>query len=188
MKRLINSFLQGLVVVGPLAVTLYVCWAVFSTIDQWLGLPIPGAGFVLTVVLITVVGFLATNLVTRGTVSLVERAMVRLPLLRLLYTSTRDLLDAFVGEKRRFDRPVLASIAPGSEARVFGFVTRDSLADIGLEGHVAVYVPQSYGWAGNVVIFAAGCVMPVAADSSEVMAFVVSGGVTGIGSGKGCGR
>ena len=89
MKRLVNSFFQGLLVVGPLAITLYVCWAVFSTIDQWLGIPIPGAGFLVTIALITLVGFLATNLVTRGTISLVERVMARLPFLRLIYTSTR---------------------------------------------------------------------------------------------------
>ena len=180
MKRLINSFFQGLLVVGPLAITLYVCWAVFSTIDRWLGLPIPGAGFVLTIALITLVGFLATNLVTRGTISLVERVMARLPFLRLIYTSTRDLLDAFVGEKRRFDRPVLVSLTASSEVRVLGLVTRDTLGALGLEGAVAVYVPQSYGWAGNVVICAAERVAPVQVDSSDVMAFVVSGGVTGL--------
>jgi uncharacterized membrane protein len=181
MKRLMNSFFQGLVVVGPLAITLYVCWAVFSTIDRWLGLPIPGAGFVLTIALITLVGFLATNLVTRGTISLVERVMARLPFLRLIYGSTKDLLDAFVGEKRRFDRPVLVSLTPGNDMRVLGFVTRDSLSALGLDGCVAVYIPQSYGWAGNVVIFTANRVMPVDVESADVMAFVVSGGVTGIG-------
>jgi uncharacterized membrane protein len=167
-------------VVGPLAITLYVCWAVFSTIDRWLGLPIPGVGFVLTIVLITLVGFLATNLVTRGTISLVERVMARLPFLRLIYTSTKDLLDAFVGEKRRFDRPVLVSLTATNDVRVLGFVTRDTLSALGLPGSVAVYVPQSYGWAGNVVLCATERVSPVTLDSSDVMAFVVSGGVTGV--------
>jgi uncharacterized membrane protein len=180
MKRLVNSFFQGLLVVGPLAITLYVCWAVFSTIDRWLGLPIPGVGFVLTIVLITLVGFLATNLVTRGTISLVERVMARLPFLRLIYTSTKDLLDAFVGEKRRFDRPVLVSLTATNDVRVLGFVTRDTLSALGLPGSVAVYVPQSYGWAGNVVLCATERVSPVTLDSSDVMAFVVSGGVTGV--------
>lgn len=180
MKRLVNSFFQGLLVVGPLAITLYVCWAVFSTIDRWLGLPIPGVGFVLTIVLITLVGFLATNLVTRGTISLVERVMGRLPFLRLIYTSTRDLLDAFVGEKRRFDKPVLVSLTAASDVRVLGFVTRDALPTLGLPGSVAVYVPQSYGWAGNVLVCSTERVTPVALDSADVMAFVVSGGVTGV--------
>jgi uncharacterized membrane protein len=180
MKRLVNSFFQGLLVVDPLAITLYVCWAVFSTIDRWLGLPIPGVGFLLTILLITLVGFLATNLVTRGTISLVERVMARLPFLRLIYTSTKDLLDAFVGEKRRFDRPVLVSLTSANDVRVLGFVTRDALASLGLERSVAVYVPQSYGWAGNVLICAPERVAPVQLDSADVMAFVVSGGVTGV--------
>lgn len=180
MKRLVNSFFQGLLVVGPLAITLYVCWAVFSTIDRWLGLPIPGVGFLLTIILITLVGFLATNLVTRGTITLVERVMARLPFLRLIYTSTKDLLDAFVGEKRRFDRPVLVSLTAASDVRVLGFVTRDALASLGLASSVAVYVPQSYGWAGNVLICTPERVAPVTLDSADVMAFVVSGGVTGV--------
>jgi uncharacterized membrane protein len=180
MKRLVNSFFQGLLVVGPLAITLYVCWAVFSTIDRWLGLPIPGVGFVLTIALITLVGFLATNLVTRGTISLVEQVMARLPFLRLIYTSTKDLLDAFVGEKRRFDRPVLVSLTATNDVRVLGFVTRDTLSALDLPGSVAVYVPQSYGWAGNVVLCATERVTPVSLDSADVMAFVVSGGVTGV--------
>jgi uncharacterized membrane protein len=180
MKRLVNSFFQGLLVVGPLAITLYVCWAVFSTIDRWLGLPIPGVGFLLTFALITLVGFLATNLLTRGTISLVDRVMARLPFLRLIYTSTKDLLDAFVGEKRRFDRPVLVSLTAANDVRVLGFVTRDALDILGPPGSVAVYVPQSYGWAGNVLICSTERVTPVSLDSTDVMAFVVSGGVTGV--------
>jgi uncharacterized membrane protein len=106
--------------------------------------------------------------------------MARLPFLRLIYTSTRDLLDAFVGEKRRFDRPVLVSLTAANDVRVLGFVTRDALAALGLERSVAVYVPQSYGWAGNVLICAPERVTPVQLDSADVMAFVVSGGVTGV--------
>lgn len=180
MKRLVNSFFQGLLVVGPLAITLYVCWAVFSTIDRWLGVPIPGVGFLLTLALITLVGFLATNLLTRGTISLVDRVMARLPFLRLIYTSTKDLLDAFVGEKRRFDRPVMVSLTAANDVRVLGFVTRDALDTLGPPGSVAVYVPQSYGWAGNVLICSTERVTPVSLDSTDVMAFVVSGGVTGV--------
>src|SRR5688500_20333148 len=103
MKRFFTYFLRGLVFLAPIGITLYVCWLVFSTIDGWLGLPVPGAGFVLTVLLITLVGFLATNLLTRGLLGLVENAIGHLPFVKLLYSSTRDLLNAFVGEKRRFD-------------------------------------------------------------------------------------
>jgi uncharacterized membrane protein len=181
MSRLVRYFLRGLALVAPLAITIYVCWLIFSTVDRWLGLPIPGAGFVATILMVTLVGFLASNLLTRGLVSLLDRLLARLPFVRLLYSSTKDLLNAFVGEHRRFDRPVLVTV--GAEVRVFGFVTREALDDIGLTAQVAVYVPQSYNFAGNLIVVPTSKVTPVEAESSEVLAFVVSGGVSGLSSG-----
>ncbi len=179
MKTLAAYFLRGLIVIAPLALTIYVCWWVFTTIDRLLRIPIPGLGFLLTLALITLVGFLASNLLTRGMVNALERLMVRVPLVRLLYSSTRDLMNAFVGEQRRFDKPVLVSLTPDDQLRALGFVTREGLGSLGISEHVAVYLPQSYNFAGNVVIVAANRVRPVRADSSQVMTFVVSGGVTG---------
>jgi uncharacterized membrane protein len=180
MRRLANYFLRGLVVTAPVALTLYICWAVFRAVDRWLGLPIPGAGFVLTLALITLVGVLASNLLTRGLVSAIERALERLPFVRLLYTSTKDLLNAFVGEKRRFDRPVMVTFSPGGTVRSLGFVTADSLDRLGLAGLVAVYLPQSYNFAGNLVLVPAEQVQPIPAESADVLAFIVSGGVSGV--------
>ena len=180
MRRLLNYFLRGLVLVAPLAITLYVCWVVFVRIDGWLGLPIPGLGFILTIVLITVIGFLGSNLITRGMVAIVEQAVARLPFVRLLYTSTKDLLNAFVGEKRRFDKPVLVRLSMQSEARMVGFVTQESLDRLGLPGYASVYFPQSYNFAGNLVVFPSSQLQPLNAASADVMAFIVSGGVTGV--------
>jgi uncharacterized membrane protein len=180
MRRLLNYFLRGLVLVAPLAITLYVCWVVFVRIDGWLGLPVPGLGFVVTIVLITVIGFLGSNLITRGMVAIVDQAVSRLPFVRLLYTSTKDLLNAFVGEKRRFDKPVLVRLSMQSEARMVGFVTQESLDRLGLPGYSSVYFPQSYNFAGNLVVFPSAHVEPLDAPSADIMAFIVSGGVTGV--------
>ena len=180
MRRLLNYFLRGLVLVAPLAITLYVCWVVFLRIDGWLGLPVPGLGFVLTIVLITLIGFLGSNLITRGMVAIIDQTVGRLPFVRLLYTSTKDLLNAFVGEKRRFDKPVLVRLSTESEARMVGFVTQESLDRLGLPGYSSVYFPQSYNFAGNLVVFPSSQVVPLDAASADVMAFIVSGGVTGV--------
>lgn len=180
MRRLLNYFLRGLVLVAPLAITLYVCWVVFERIDGWLGLPIPGLGFVVTIVLITVVGFLGSSLITRGMVAIVDQTVGRLPFVRLLYTSTKDLLNAFVGEKRRFDKPVLVRVSMQSDARMVGFVTQESLERLGLPGFSSVYFPQSYNFAGNLVVFPSSHLEPLDAASADVMAFIVSGGVTGV--------
>ena len=178
MRRLLNYFLRGLVLVAPLAITLYVCWVVFVRIDGWLGLPVPGLGFVLTIVLITLIGFLGSNLITRGMLAIIDQVVGRLPFVRLLYTSTKDLLNAFVGEKRRFDKPVLVRLSMQSEARMVGFVTQESLDRLGLPGYSSVYFPQSYNFAGNLVVFPSSQVEPLDAPSADVMAFIVSGGVT----------
>ena len=142
MRRLLNYFLRGLVLVVPLAITLYICWIVFERIDGWLGLPVPGLGFLVTVALITLVGLLGSSLITRGLVAIVDETLGRLPFVRLLYTSTKDLLNAFVGEKRRFDKPVLVRISAQSEARMVGFITQESLDQLGLPGYASVYFPQ----------------------------------------------
>jgi uncharacterized membrane protein len=180
MRRLLNYFLRGLVLVAPLAITLYVCWVVFVRIDGWLGLPIPGLGFVATIALITLIGFLGSNLITRGMLAVVDQTVGRLPFVRLLYTSTKDLLNAFVGEKRRFDKPVLVRVSRESEARMVGFVTQESLDRLGLPGYASVYFPQSYNFAGNLVVFPSSQLQPLDAASADVMAFIVSGGVTGV--------
>jgi uncharacterized membrane protein len=180
MRRLTRYFLQGLVLVGPIAVTLYFCWLVFTRVDRWLGVPVPGVGFLAAVVLVTLVGFLASNLVTRGLVGILDRLMTRLPFVRLLYSSTRDLLNAFVGERRRFDVPVLVPLLPGAPMHAFGFVTQESLARLGMDGYVAVYFPQSYNVAGNLIVCPADQVRRLDVESSDLMAFIVSGGVTGL--------
>jgi uncharacterized membrane protein len=180
MSRLLNHFFRGVVLLAPLAITLYVCVRVFTTIDGWLGIPIPGVGFLATVVLITLFGFLASSFLTRRLMSMLEALLNRLPFVRLLYASTRDLLNAFVGEKRRFDKPVLVAPYPGGVARAIGFVTQESLASMGLLEQVTVYLPQSYNFAGSLLIFPTSAVAPIAADSADVMAFIVSGGVTAL--------
>ena len=180
MRRLTYYFLQGLVLVAPLAVTGYVCWLVFTRIDRWLGFRVPGLGFAATIALVTLVGFLASHLLARSVVAFLDRVLARLPFVRLLYSSTRDLVNAFVGEKRRFDKPVVVALTPDARVKAFGFVTQESLAELGLADHVAVYFPQSYNFAGNLVALPATRVTPLRVESSDMMAFIVSGGVTGL--------
>lgn len=179
MRRIANYFLRGLLITAPAALTLYVCWAAISWADSLLGVPIPGAGLIAALAVITVIGALASNFLTRSLVSTADRILARLPLVRLLYISIKDLLNAFVGEHRRFNRPVRARIGEGSaEVYVLGFVTAESLSHFGLDGHVAVYVPFSYSVAGHVLILPADRVIPLAVDAADTMAFLVSGGVT----------
>lgn len=177
MNRFIRYFVNGLILSTPIAITLYVCWQIFRTVDGWLNLPIPGLGFLVTIGLIVFVGWLATTYLWNSLFGLVEQLMERVPLVRFLYNSLKEVLGAFVGEKKRFDRPVVVRLMPGGHALALGFLTRESLGHLGLHGMVAVYLPQSYNFAGQVLLFPADQVTPLDSASSDVMAFIVSGGV-----------
>lgn len=181
LQRVMAYFVRGVLLVVPAFAAVYVVWAIVAAIDRAIRgvlrheIP-PGTGFVLTLVMITAVGMLASNVLTRWMVRAVERTFVRLPLVQLIYTSLRDLIDAFVGERKRFDRPVIVAVSDG--VHMPGFVTRDDLSALGLAGRVAVYLPQSYNFAGNLVVVPAERVTPLDADSAAVMKFIVSGGVS----------
>lgn len=180
MKRLLTYFLRGLVLSVPLVVTVAVCWFILTRIDGWLGLSTPGLGLAITLAAITLVGFVGSTFLWRTLEGWLDDLLERLPFVRLLYSSTKDLLNAFVGEKRRFDTPVLVALSEDGAVRTFGFITQASLQSLGLPDDVAVYFPQSYNFAGQLVVVPASRVTRLEAESSEVLAFIVSGGVTDV--------
>ncbi len=182
MKKLVKYFIKGLVVFVPMALTVFLLGLVFTKFDSLfsdrLPIDVPGLGLLLTVVLIFLIGFLASNFLGRKLFALVEKVFTGLPLVKLLYSAVKDMIEAFAGDKKSFDKPVLATLAPGGSAKVVGFVTRESLENLGLSDHVAVYLPQSYNFAGNVLLFPKEAVKPLDIESSQAMAFVISGGVS----------
>lgn len=178
MRRLFVYFLRGLVFLAPVGITAYICVVVFRAVDGWLGFSIPGAGFAVSLALITLFGFLASSFITKSLIAALNDLLERLPFVRLLYSSTRDLVSAFVGEKRRFDKPVVVDLFPGGSARALGFVTQEALAQLGLDGYVSVYMPHSYNFSGQMYLFPTQAVTRIDANSADVMAFIVSGGVT----------
>ena len=178
MKKISQYFLQGLLFLIPLFVTLYVIYWIFIKIDRLLDLPVPGLGFVVTIVFITLIGFIASNFLTRNIVHLVDKVFARLPLVKMIYTSIRDLVNAFVGDKKSFNKPVQVAVDRENNIKILGFATRDSLETIGIKGSMAVYVPQSYNFAGNLIIVKKEQVIPLETDPGEVMKLIVSGGVS----------
>jgi uncharacterized membrane protein len=178
MKRISQYFLQGLLFLVPLFVTIYVIYWVFVRIDGVLNFPVPGLGFLVTIVMVTLVGFVASNFLTRNIVNLIDKLFTRLPLVKMIYTSIRDLINAFVGDKKSFNRPVQVVISSETNVRVLGFATRESLDSFGITDSVAVYLPQAYNFAGNLIIVNKDQVIPIARDPGEVMKLIVSGGVS----------
>jgi len=183
MRRLVYYFLQGLIFLVPIVFTLWAVGSTFLAIDRWIGrligAPIFGLGFAVMLVGVTLFGILASSFLTRRLLQAFEQLLDRLPLLRLLHSSIKDLMSAFVGEKRRFNKPVLVDLVGGGRVMAVGFVTRESLEHFGRPDDVAVYLPQSYNFAGQVVIVPRAAVTALAVDATDAMAFIVSGGVTG---------
>jgi len=191
MKKLIRFFISGLLFLIPVGITVYVLYVIFNMIAQgmkwgmdklgvemgWFGLA--AVGMVVLLAVVTFVGMLTSFFVTRPLVQLVEKFFGRLPLLKMLYNSIKDLIGAFMGDTKKFDKPVSVELVPGGKVRALGFVTRESLGFLGMKDQVAVYIPQSYNFAGSVLLVSTEQIQPLSVDSSALMTFVVSGGVSG---------
>ncbi len=191
MKKLLNYFFQGLLVVIPISVTIVVIYKIIFWIDGLLPfqlpvkLPgigdvnIPGLGILTIVVGITIFGYFAKFFVANPFFLLLERLLERTPLLKIIYTSVKDLIEAFVGEKKRFNQPVLVTVNKESQVQRIGFITKNDLTEIGISNQkLAVYLPFSYGFNGQLVIVPSENVEKINASGTEMMKFVISGGVT----------
>ena len=179
MKTILKYFLRGLLIFVPAGLTIFIIVYVFTSLDKLFRMPFPGLGLLVTIGGIFLIGLFASNFVGKKLFGLVDKLFANVPLVKMLYGAIRDLVEAFAGEKKKFDKPVLVSLGPGCDAKVVGFMTRESLENLGLKDHVAVYLPQSYNFAGNVLLFPKEAVKPLDIESSEAMTFIVSGGVAG---------
>lgn len=176
MNWIVKNFLRGLVIVVPIALTIYLIYEAFTRIDRLLDLKTPGLGFAVTIVGVVAIGALASNFVGRELLRMAEAVFTRMPLVRLIYSSIRDLLEAFVGDKKRFNQPVAVSIT--DDVRTVGFVTQEDLNFLSMPGDVAVYLPFSYSMAGSLIVVPRARIQRLGIDSASAMAFVVSGGVS----------
>lgn len=177
-KAIVKYFLQGLFYLVPIAVTIYVIIYLVIKIDGLINLPIPGLGIIVLLAVVTLVGYLGTH-VFLGYLRPFERAMEKTPLIKLIYSSLKDLMNAFVGKKKQFKSPVLVKM--GNDTERLGFVTKNDLSDLGIDKEkVAVYFPFSYAISGEVLIVPKKNVTTINASSADVMKMIVSGGVTSV--------
>jgi len=183
MRTLTRSFAQGLLVLAPVVITGWIVVFTVTKLDQWLNAPIPGLGIVVAAAGITLIGYLTGNVVGRRLISYVEAALQRVPIVKLLYNSLRDLFGAFVGSQRKFDKPVVVELNRHG-LKVLGFLTSQHFDDPHLVGHVSVYLPESYNFAGNLIVVPRERVHALDADGAEFMAFIMSGGVTAMSAAK----
>lgn len=177
MGTLMRYFFKGLLFMVPIIGTVYIVYLIFSKIDTLYKFPFPGMGIALTFAAITIVGVVASHLLNKRMMRAIDRIFFRLPLVKMIYTSIRDLTGAFVGDKKGFNKPVFVDLSSG--VGVVGFMTNEDLSIIGLNDMVSVYLPQSYNFAGYLIVVKRSQVRPLDTDSGTVMSFLVSGGISG---------
>ena len=178
MKKLIGYFLQGALYTVPIAATIYVVVEAVALVDGLIPLDVPGLGLLIILTSLTIIGFLGGTILAKQVFNL-DKILDRVPLIKIIYSSVKDLLSAFVGKKKRFTEPVLVKMEGNVER--FGFITQTDLTDLGVSADKrGVYIPFSYAVTGNLIVVPKDCVTPVDGSSSDIMKFIISGGVTEI--------
>lgn len=175
--RLISYFVKGLILVLPIGICVWLFTNLINWVDDLVNFGFPGSGLIVVLVGITFIGFLLSGLLGSIVFSLMDEVLSRVPFIKIIYTSVKDLIEAFVGEKKKFSEPVLVQISEFTQS--IGFVTRHDLPFLDLPGKTAVYFPYSYSLTGRLLFVDKTNVKPLHANATEVMKFVVSGGVTG---------
>ncbi|QCR23546.1 DUF502 domain-containing protein [Pontibacter sp. SGAir0037] len=178
MKRLFSYFINGLLIIAPITITIWIVVAIIDWLDTMFDLGVPGLGILLMVIMLTIVGFLSSSFLVKPFLVLTERVFHKVPLIGIVYSSIKDLFDAFVGDNQKFNRPVMVKMSEETDNYKLGFLTQDQLTSIHLEDKVAVYFPHSYNFSGELFLVPAKNVVYLDLPSSEVMKFVVSGGVS----------
>lgn len=178
MKTLFRYFLNGLLIIAPFTLTVWIIVAVIDWLDSMFDLGIPGLGILLMVGLLTLVGFLGSSLLVKPLLVITERVFHKVPLVSIIYSSIKDLFDAFVGDNQKFNRPVMVKMSEDSDNCKLGFVTQEAIISVNCDDRVAVYFPHSYNFSGELFLVPIRNITYIDAPSSEVMKFIVSGGVS----------
>ncbi len=177
----LGFFLRGLLLVVPIAAIIWASVRALNLLDGLIPVGIPGLGILILLASITIIGWLGSTFLYEPLAALGEEVLQRIPFLKSIFDALKDLMEALVGNKRKFDRPVLVRMIKGADIEKLGFLTQSDLSLLGIPGNkVAVYLPHSFAWSGNLYIVPAENVTPVDAGAGDVMKFIVSGGVVNV--------
>ena len=179
LRRVLRYFFSGTLFIVPLMATAFFIFESFQWLDKLLNLPYPGLGFVIIFGAITLFGYLTTNFAFKTVTDWFDHGMNKIPFIKLIYSSIKDLIGAFVGEKKKFNKPVLVEINKENKLYQIGFITQADLSELGLNDMVSVYLPHSYAFSGIHYVVPKERVTPLNISGSIAMKYIVSGGVSG---------
>ncbi|MBA2407770.1 MAG: DUF502 domain-containing protein [Chitinophagales bacterium] len=180
-RLVINYFFRGLIFVSPIFITVYTIIILISWLDGLIpGLP-PGISLLIILSTVTIIGLLSSLFLFNPVMSFIESIFSKAPLAKVIYTSIKDLFNAFGSNKKTFTQPVVVMLFKEAGIQKLGFITKDDLGNIGLPGMAAVYFPHSYNFSGNLYIVPRENITVLNAfHSADALKFIVSGGVTEI--------
>jgi uncharacterized membrane protein len=179
LRKILRYFFGGMLFIVPILATVYFIVNSLLWLDQLLPLPYPGLGVVIIVVAITLIGWLTSIIFVKTATDWFDHVVNRIPFVKLIYSSIKDILAAFVGDKKTFNKPVLVTLNKENQLHRIGFITQNDLTDLGLKDMVVVYFPQSYAVAGDHYVVPRENVKPLNVSGPAAMKFIVSGGVSG---------
>ena len=179
LRKVLRYFFSGTLFIVPLLATAYFIFEAFRWLDKLLNLPYPGLGFIIIFGAITLFGYLTTNFAFKTFTDWFDHGMNRIPLVKLIYSSIKDLIGAFVGDKKKFNKPVLVEINKENKLYQIGFITQTDLSELGLRDMVSVYLPHSYAFSGIHYVIPKERITPLNIPGSVAMKYIVSGGVSG---------
>lgn len=187
--RFFQYFIQGLLVLAPVTITIYLIVQIFIWLDHLIPIYInfssnpekpffvPGIGFILVLTGIMIVGYLSSIFVIGRFLSIFDHWLEKAPGIKLIYTLVKDFSEAVVGKKRKFTKTVLVSIY-GEDVWQLGFITNEDLQEFGLTEHVSVYVPMSYALTGTLFFVKTDRIRPLPQISGpDAYKYAVSGGI-----------
>lgn len=185
MKKILTYFIQGIAILIPLIITIYIIIKIVSVfIDLFVWIGITGnkfldviLGLLSMLVVVTFVGIMASNYFLGNIMHFLEEKFEKLPLIRHIYSPIKDFTDAFVGNKKKFRHPVLIQLSSNDNYRCIGFITQDDLNKLGLKEYISVYIPFSYSLAGKMIIIKKEFIEPLSQNPTDIMKFIISGGV-----------
>ena len=179
-RKILRYFFSGTLFIVPLVATGYFVFEAFRRLDSILELPYPGLGFLIIFAAITLFGYLTSGFALKATLEWLDQIINKIPLVKLIYSSIKDLIGAFVGDKKKFDKPVLVQLDKQNNLHRIGFAMSADLKDLGMEDMMVIYFPQSYAFAGDHYLVHRDNVKPLNISSTAAMKFIVSGGVSGL--------
>ncbi|RYE24056.1 MAG: DUF502 domain-containing protein [Sphingobacteriales bacterium] len=179
---LFRSFLQGLLILSPIAVTAYIIYIVFNSVDSLVPWVPRGLGFLVIISTVTFIGYMGTRFfLGRMLFDSFDYLLQHIPGIKYIYSSIKDVMGSFVGDKKRFNKPVWVCINHNPEMWRIGFMTQKDLAYLGMANRIAVYLPHAYAVSGYVIVVEPTNIKPITKmNPAEAMKFAVSGGITSV--------